>query len=290
MRDFTELRISKWPFFLGDALFLGAAYFIYFQSKLPMGAWQIFFVVVCVAGGAWLGIMPFLLEYRLTLQLAQSKGIESALGQLQNLEQVAGQIGGATAQWQAIQEQAGKTATVAEAMGRRMAAEAKAFTEFMERANDVEKSNLRLEVEKLHRAENEWLQVLVRVMDHVYALHVGASRSGQPRLVEQVGSFQNACRDTARRIGLTPFLAVPEEKFDPQRHQLAEPETKAPPGAIVAETIATGFTFQGKMIRPALVRLQDKTSATPADKSSVPLNVPKGGESGSKNLIAQQTS
>jgi hypothetical protein len=44
------------------------------------------------------------------------------------------------------------------------------------------------------------------------------------------------------------------------------------------------------MIRPALVRLQDKTSATPADKSSAPLNVPKGGESGSKNLITQQTS
>jgi len=129
MRDQMEFKLHKTPFFIGDLMLLGAAFFIYFQSKLPMGAWQIFFVVVCVAGGAWLGIMPFLLEYRLTLQLAQTKGIESALGQLQNLEQVAGQIGGATAQWQEIQEQAAKTATVAEAMGRRMAAEAKAIAE-----------------------------------------------------------------------------------------------------------------------------------------------------------------
>ena len=57
---------------VGDLMLLGAAYFIYFQSKLPMGAWQIFFIVLCVAGAATLGIMPFLLEYRLALKLAEA--------------------------------------------------------------------------------------------------------------------------------------------------------------------------------------------------------------------------
>jgi hypothetical protein len=28
-------------------------------------------------------------------------------------------------------------------------------------------------------------------------------------------------------------------------------------GAIIAETIAAGYTFQGKLLRPALVRLRD---------------------------------
>jgi molecular chaperone GrpE (heat shock protein) len=261
MREVTEPRISKWPFFGGDALFVGAAYFIYFQSKLPMGAWQIFFVVVCVAGGAWLGIMPFLLEYRLFLKLAETKAVGSAIEPIQNLERVAGQIASATAHWQEIQEQAAKTAAGADATANRMATEAKAFSEFMERASDVEKTNLRLEVEKLRRAENEWLQVLVRVMDHIYALHQGALRSGQLPVVEQVANFQKACRDTARRVGLAPFIAPVGEPFDAQRHQLIDPAAKARPDSVVGDTVATGFTFQGKLLRPAIVSLQAKAEA-----------------------------
>src|SRR5207249_377233 len=174
----------------------------------------------------------------------------------------------ATSQWQSIQEQAQKTAAGSEALVARMASEAKAFCEFLERANDTEKANLRLEVEKLRRSENEWVQVLVRVLDHVYALHQGALRSGQPRLLEQVGNFQSACRDTARRVGLTPFIATAAEPFDAQRHQLAEPDTKASPGSLISETIATGFTFRGKLLRPALVRLQNlpRTEAEPNGK------------------------
>ena len=86
MRDVAEPRIAKWPFISGDAVFLGAAWFIYFQSKLPMGAWQIFFMVVCVAGGAWLAIMPFLLEYRLTVKLLETSALTSAVDRLQNVE------------------------------------------------------------------------------------------------------------------------------------------------------------------------------------------------------------
>ena len=100
----------------------------------------------------------------------------------------------------------------------------------MQRANDSERATLRLEVEKLRRAEADWLQVLVRMLDHVYALHQGALRSGQPMLIEQVGNFQNACRDAARRVGLTPFTANEAEPFDAQRHQLIEDERHTAPG------------------------------------------------------------
>ena len=258
MRQMREPSIHKWPFFLGDAVLVGAAYFIYYQSKLPMGAWQTFFVVVCVAGGAWLGIMPFLLEYRLAVKLAQTDALASTAGKFENLERVAGQISAATGQWQAVQEQAEKTAAEAGTIASRMASEAKAFSDFMERANDSEKATLRLEVEKLRRAETEWLQVLVRMLDHVYALHQGALRSGQARVIEQVGNFQTACRDAARRVGLAPFTAAAAEPFDAQRHQLVEADGKAAPGSVIGETVATGFTFQGKMLRPALVRLQDE--------------------------------
>jgi molecular chaperone GrpE (heat shock protein) len=218
-------------------MLLGAAYFIYFQSKLPMGAWQIFFIVLCVAGGAALGIMPFLLEYRLALKLAEANALAGVVPQIQSVQGVAQQITTATNHWQSVQEQADKTAGLAKQISERMTAEVNGFKEFMQRTNDTEKANLRL--------------------DHVYALHQGAVRSGQPRVIEQLGNFQTACRDAARRVGLIPYAANTAEPFDAQRHQLVDVEAKAPAGAVVAETIAAGYTFQGRLIRPALVRVNN---------------------------------
>jgi molecular chaperone GrpE (heat shock protein) len=257
MRQMQERGIHKWPFFISDAVFVGAAYFIFYQSKLPMGAWQIFFVVVCVAGGACLGIMPFLLEYRLMLKLAETESLVTTAAKIQNLERVADQINAATNHWQLVQEQAQKTAADASGIATRIAAEAKAFSQFLEKANEGEKAHLRLEVEKLRRAESEWLQVVIRMLDHIYALNQGASRSGQPRLIEQLGNFQAACRDAARRVGLTPFTAAAAEPFDAQRHQLVDTNAKVPAGAVIGETLATGLTFQGRLIRPVLVQLQE---------------------------------
>jgi hypothetical protein len=57
------------------------------------------------------------------------------------------------------------------------------------------KNHLRLEIEKLRRGEGEWLQVMVRVLDHVQALHLAGQRSGQRNLIEQLTHFQNSCRD-----------------------------------------------------------------------------------------------
>jgi molecular chaperone GrpE (heat shock protein) len=236
-------------------MLLGAAFFIYFQSKLPMGAWQILFIVLCVAGGAVLGIMPFLLEYRLALKLAEANALADVVPQIQNVQGVAQQISSATSHWQSIQEQADKTAGLAKQLSERMSAEVKGFTEFVQRSNDTEKANLRLEVEKLRRMETDWLQVSVRMLDHVYALHQSAVRSGAPRLIEQLGHFQTACRDAARRVGLAAYSATSAEPFDAQKHQLLDAEAKASAGATVAETVASGYTFQGRLIRPALVRL-----------------------------------
>jgi hypothetical protein len=85
-----------------------------------------------------------------------------------------------------VQEGADKVARTSKEIAERMSAEAKAFMEFMQKANDSEKANLRLEVDKLRRSETDWLQVLVRMLDHVYALHLGAIRSGQPALIAQL--------------------------------------------------------------------------------------------------------
>src|SRR6185369_10970934 len=100
----SDPKLSKWPFILGDALLLGASYFIFLQSKLTMGPWQLLFIVLCVAGGAWLAVLPFLLEYRLVAKLAESDLLTSAVSQMRNLETLASQISSATGHWQQVQE------------------------------------------------------------------------------------------------------------------------------------------------------------------------------------------
>jgi molecular chaperone GrpE (heat shock protein) len=271
MRNLTEPQLAKWPFFLGDVLLLGAAGFLVSQSKSGMSVWQMSFVVLCVAGGAWLAIMPFLFEYRLAMKLAQARELTKVVSQVQTLEAIATQIQQATGKWQNAQDCAEKTSGAAKDIADRMTAEVQAFTEFMQRANDGEKATLRLEVEKLRRAEADWLQVLVRMLDHVYALRVGAQRSGQAKLIEQVGNFQNACNDAARRVGLTPFVANDGDKFDAERHQLIEGDAKLANGAPVGEGIASGYTFQGKLLRPALVRLRKQAPGASVDQSQLAL-------------------
>ncbi len=250
-------KINKWPFVAGDALLLWTACFIYAQSKIPMGATELCLAVGCIALGAALAIVPFVLEYQGLVRVLETGELVSTLAQIKELEKIAAQIGGATARWQNVQDEADKTAAAAKSIAEKMAAEVKAFTEFMQRVNDSEKSTLRLEVEKLRRSEQDWLQALVRMMDHVHALHSGAVRSGQPNLIEQMTNFQNACRDAARRVGLVPFVPAGAEAFDAERHEVFEGNGKPEVGAKIAETVASGYTFQGRMLRPALVRLQD---------------------------------
>jgi len=274
MHDHIVPKLPKWPFFLGDALMLGLGCFIGYQSGLPLQHWAIAWCVICVTLGAGLGVLPFLSEYRAIVKLAQAENLASAVSQIQNVEQIAAQISSATNHWQTAQDAADKTTTAAKAIADGMAVELRSFSEFMQRANESEKATLRLEVEKLRRAETEWLQILIRMLDHVFSLHTAAVRSGQANVIAQIDSFQNACRDVARRAGLIPFVAAPAEPFNEQRHQLTEGDVKAAAGVPVEETLATGYTFQGRLLRPALVRLQNQATdvaSTEAAQDQLPL-------------------
>jgi molecular chaperone GrpE (heat shock protein) len=257
MQESSAPRVARIPFFFGYAVLLGLAVFIFLEGKRPLTAAEVLACVICAGVGAVLGIWPYVLEYRSAEKLLQTAALTSVVSEIQNLEQVAGQIGGATAQWQTVQEAADKTARQAKEIAQKMADEAKAFGEFMQRTNDTEKSALRLEVDKLRRTEADWLQVLVRILDHVHALNRAAAQSRQPTVIEQLGRFQNACHDAARRVGLTPFVAASSDKFDEQRHQCVDAQNKPADGAVVEETVANGYTFQGALVRPALVRLRN---------------------------------
>jgi molecular chaperone GrpE (heat shock protein) len=264
MTEQSQPSVPKWPFFLGDAFLLGVAWFVYSQSKLPLAPFDLGAICACVALGAFLGALPFILEYRIALKLAEVNNLASAVAQIQNLESIAAQINLATGLWQTVQAHSGKTVSAAKEIGDRMTSEAKAFADFMQKANDAEKGTLRLEVEKLRRVEADWVQVVVRMLDHTFALHTAAARTGKTALIEQLTQFQNALRDSARRVGLTPFAAAAGETFDAAKHQFSgndQPES----GATIGETLAVGYTLRGQLIRPALV-----TIAKPPAEASAP--------------------
>jgi len=273
----NQLKAPKWPFLLGQILLLGFAYFVVARLPHPIGPWEVAGCFVLALAGVLVGVWPFLIDCKLIAKKIEGDSLGAVAQKIQGLEQIAARVSSATNEWINLQGQAEKTSAGAREIADRMTEEVRQFSEFMQKMNDSEKAALRLETEKLRRVEGEWLQVVVRILDHVFLLHAAAARSGQPQLAEQIAHFQNACRDAARRVGLTPFVAEAGEPFQAERHQIVGAGT-AGTDAVIANTIGTGYTFQGQLLRPALVKLREagsvEESATAAPTESVP---PDGG-------------
>lgn len=277
MKQRPAPTLPKWPFLTGDILLLGLAWWIVTRSPDPFAFWPLCFMVLCVAGGAWIAVVPYLAEFRAAMKLTEADSLTDVVRQINELEAVAGQVAGATGQWQEVHEKAGQTIQAAREISERMTAEAKAFTEFMQKANDSEKAHLRLEVEKLRRSEAEWLQVVVLMLDHVYALYVAAVRSRRSGIIQQITSFQQACRDCVRRIGLLPMEVPAGEPYDEKTQALEEDQAPPAPETErrVAETLATGYSYQGQVVRKPMVRLAPLSQSDPASAELGPLEPEK---------------
>lgn len=260
MEQSTLPRMPFWvkiAFFLGDALLLGVALVIVLEAPHPLPLPHALLLTFAVANGAILFIIPFMLEYKAMVRLTEAAELRAASDQFASLEEVQKDIRLATGQWQTVQEHCLKAVAAAKEISETMIEEGKAFAQFSQKAGESEKAHMRLELEKLQRKEGEWLEVLVYICDHVFALYQAGLRSGQPAYAEQLGRFQGAIRDVARRVGLIPYEAVENEPFDDKRHQLADATVQAPAGSVVGETVATGYTFQGQAIRRIVVTLKE---------------------------------
>jgi molecular chaperone GrpE (heat shock protein) len=181
--------------------------------------------------------------------------LSSTLAQIKNLEQVGQTIQNANAQWQSVQDSANRTVAAAQEIATRMKTETDEFFKFLDQTDQQEKAALKLELQKWRKMEEDWLQVSVRMLDHIYALYSAGRRSGQPQLTTQLEQFQAACRDSARRVGLIPFVPARNERYDPKAHQIADQNAVVGAESVVEETLATGYTFQGQLLRRALVKV-----------------------------------
>lgn len=281
MNDTTNWQVPKWPFLLADGLLMVFGFLFVLHSPLP-NHWAII-TSGCVVLGAVLGVIPYILDYRAMGRALEINALGAIAEKIQNLEKLAAQITSATNHWTAAEEsirgQAEKTAVAAKAIADRMTNEVIEFSDFMKKMNDSEKAALKLELEKLRRNEVEWLQVLVTILDHVYALHTAAVRSGDAKFAGPITNFQNACRDVSRRLGLVPFVAAAGDPFNADNQKIVDGQAPPAGGAVVAETVACGYTFQGQPLRPALVRLRDAAaSANPPAEKPAPAAPPSPGK------------
>ncbi|MBN9691462.1 MAG: hypothetical protein J0M24_14585 [Verrucomicrobia bacterium] len=255
MPELEAPRITKWPFLLADALLVGVAGFLILTATWPLSRWEIMGIVPCVVVGCWIGLIPFLREHHAAVKLWEQANLAEAARQLADVGSVAEQMKLATAQWQNIHDVATRAAQTSTTAVEKVTAEARAFTEFLGRANDQEKAALKLELEKLRRGGTEHVQVIVHILDHVYALYQAARRSGVPGVQAQLTQFRGTCLDAARRVGLSCYEAQPGDVFDPQVHQ--SPDGQIPtPGTRIEGTVACGYTYQGQPVRRILVSVQ----------------------------------
>jgi molecular chaperone GrpE (heat shock protein) len=260
-------RTPKWPYLLADVILVATAAAVAWKAA-PVWTWKEISLVGGLTGlGAWIFIQPFQKDHETAVKLFEQVNLASAAEKLRSLDKTAQQIAAATAQWQDIQTLSNKTVNAAGDITQRIAAEAKSFSEFLARANDGEKANLRLEIEKLRRGERDSLQVVIHLMDHCFALFQAAMSSGQPQLIQQIGNYRNACIDATRRVGILPYEAQPGEPFDADRHEVAD-GSKATEGATVERTIAWGYTFQGAGIRRIQVALASPSGSTASSENT----------------------
>jgi molecular chaperone GrpE (heat shock protein) len=255
MTNSVTPKLNKWPFVLGDLLLVGFALAAIARGPSPMTLWQTSVCLAATAAGAWLCVIPFLREHETASKLREADSLASTVEQIRNLEQIKTHVVNATDQWKAVQDQSTKTVTTAKDLTDSIRATMTEFCAFLKKANESEKNHLKLEIEKLRRGEAEWLQVTVHVLDHVFALNAAAARAGQPGLMAQMDQFQFACRDVVRRMGLVPVTPAVGELFDIQAHQVAASDEPGN-GKVVAGILAPGYTFQGQLVRRALVALK----------------------------------
>ncbi len=242
-------------FWVSDVILLTAAWLVYTQAHRPMQLYELAAAAACTALGAALGVWPFVLRHRAEMAREERADLADAASRIQQLEAVVQRIERVAGLWQHAEDQAQRTLQAAGEIGERITSEARGFQKFFEQAQAAERQHLQLEVSKLRRAEGDWLQAAVRMLDHVHALFSAALRSGKPQLIEQIAAFQNACRDAARRVGLVPHVAEAGTPFNPTAHDLFEPNTPLPSHPVVAETIGPGYTYQGQVLRRIVVRV-----------------------------------
>jgi hypothetical protein len=87
MRDSTiQTNLPKWPFYFGDLFLLSTAVLLALQADGPLTPWQFFWCFTCVAFGACLFVVPFVIEFRAYVGLNHTRLSQVSRDYMQRME------------------------------------------------------------------------------------------------------------------------------------------------------------------------------------------------------------
>lgn len=274
-RSQKNISPNYFPYFIADLTFIGLAVAIFAFSDKPLGAFELSISAICIAAGAWCLILPFRKKLDTEIQLHQAQILDQSVMRLQNIESLANKIESATFNWSNIENTAKRSVESAETLSNNMISEANAFKEFLNSAQSEETNHLRLMVEKLKKAEKEWIHVIMGMLDHATALKWAALKSQNPALENQICNFHEQLVEIARQIGLQIFEPQSGDVFDPEIHQPASSEDQLQKDEPIGMPRSAGFRFRGVIVRKALVSKplgnQDESLKT-SDSNPTPSN------------------
>lgn len=260
------------PYLVADVLFLGTALGVLIFGSRPMTIIELIVITFCVTAGAWVMIYPFKRRADIDLQLAQNRAINQSVAKLSNLESLVARIESASGNWSGIQEKAEQCLGSSKEMAEAMIKESESFKQFLETATNEELQHLRLLLDKMKKAEKDWANIIMAMLDHSTALKWAAKRSNNPNLIEQITNFQAQQVEIARQIGLVIFEPNTGDTFDEEIHQPASSDEVINNGDIIALPRSAGFKFRGVILRKALVSCnkEDQTQFPgPATSSTI---------------------
>src|ERR1700722_10060492 len=134
--------LPLWPFIVVDSIFLGMGALLLKFGHRPLPWQEAGLLILCGALGSWSFVTPFLQRNADDQAHSQSKLLAEAASHIEKLDQLATEIRGSTDQWLELQTHTTQTAESAKQVADQMSTEAKAFTEFMQKANETEKNHL----------------------------------------------------------------------------------------------------------------------------------------------------
>lgn len=157
MNEPSSPRPPKWPFLLGDAALLTAAFVIGYFDTTPLSGAALTAIVACVGLGVVLGVLPFLLDFA-TAQRAADAALRAKLeAENHKLHHAAELIAGAASNLKSVQESTHRAVHAAESLPYRVQEKIGEFTAQLQQIEDDDKAALEKEIELLREAEGEKL-------------------------------------------------------------------------------------------------------------------------------------
>jgi len=192
--------LNPWPFLVGDAALLAAACLISSQANAPLSSSPLIAIVACIAFGAVLAVIPFLLNYtrRQELALAERQREIAALAQITTTS--AEQISIAAASLHSIAENTTRSLKLGEQLPQKIQEKINDFKSQLNEVAVTENEALAQEINTLRASETERLETAlssVRKTAADLAMIEAVSRKHLSELNESLARFVSSAEKAA---------------------------------------------------------------------------------------------